>query len=384
MAAKKIPDDVCLVQLQEKWMSLFKSRFDFFLNLTERENTYTESVLEVAVSQLSDMFNKYNGLKDIHFNKEILLDDNGQYAQRMAELLFYYQLLRMGFSEIKSENTGPDFFCQKNGRKYCFEVVTPTPSKKIIDLINKNELTNDEWRLVFKERLLAVTSSINRKIQDYETFKQKGIITGEEKYLIVVNDSLLLPYNKPWYGILNEPCIAESTLPIVVDATLGAGTIDFDLERYNATDNLDTKKSRKLTIKGNLSVSINQGPTISEDDSYLYLDLNNIIRTRGDTDNINVNIIESGTVSGFYQITLREDFFFFHVIPAMSTFLPKSALISNVTDASSFKKDISYRYFYSKNEDLVQPTISPTVLIGQNLDDFNNQLIYKNIYKRLE
>ncbi|MFV8988258.1 hypothetical protein [Serratia fonticola] len=386
MAVNTTTKKECLAELQKKWMHIFNMRFNYFLNLSEKENNYTKSIFDASIVTLSNLYNSFSNLKDPLFDNEILLDSNGQYEQRMAEVLFYYQLRRMGFKDIKSNASGPDFYCEKNGEKYCFEVVTPTPSKMVIDLINKENVDQDERSTIFKERMLSVTSAINRKVDDYHKFKSSNIITGNEKYIVVVNDSLLLPYNKPWYGMMNNLCIADSSLPIVVDATLGAGMVDFDLERYSTIDTIDKmsiEPSKKMIVKSNFSVSINnQEPSIAED-GFLYINIKNRIRTRNDTNDIEVKIIESSGVSGFYQITLREDFFFLNVIPAAKNLSPISALISRKSDEEILKKAIFHRDFYSESADPIQPSISPALIIGMDSDEFNNRSIYNSIYSKL-
>ena len=71
----------------------------------------------------------------------------------------------MGFSDIKSKDAGPDFVAEKNGETFCFEVVTPTPRDSIRELIERGELTSEERDLVFRERLLSVTSAIKNKLK---------------------------------------------------------------------------------------------------------------------------------------------------------------------------------------------------------------------------
>jgi hypothetical protein len=387
MAVNTLTEKECLAELQKKWKHIFNMRFNYFLNLSEKENSYTNLIFDASVDTLSNLYGAFSRLKDPHFDNEILLNDNGQYEQRMAEVLFYYQLRRMGFKDINSDAYGPDFHCEKNGEKYCFEVVTPTPNKMVIDLINKEYVDQFERNIIFKERMLSVTSAINRKVDDYHKFKNSDIITGNEKYIIVVNDSLLLPYNKPWYGMMNNLCIADSSLPIVVDATLGAGIVDFDLERYSTIDainDMSIEPSKKMIVKSNFSISINnQEPSYAED-GFLYINIKNRIRTRNNTNDIDVKIIESSGVSGFYQITLREDFFFLNVIPAAKNFSPISALVSRKSDEETLRKAIFHRDFYSESVDPIQPSISPALTVGMNIDEFNNRTIYNSIYSKLE
>ncbi|ESR69189.1 hypothetical protein T266_22495 [Pseudomonas aeruginosa VRFPA05] len=183
--------------------------------------------MNCMIQGLKSLFLNFSDLKDTQFNKQVMLDDVGIYSQRMAEMLFYYRLLGMGFEDIKSKDAGPDFVARKNGETFCFEVVTPTPQDHIRNLIKQRKLEPEDRDTVFRERLLSVTSAIKDKLKKFEDHKAAGHVPEAAHYIIVVNDSLLLPYDQPWYGVLGELCFGDSTLPIAVDATLGSGDIDF-------------------------------------------------------------------------------------------------------------------------------------------------------------
>ncbi|WP_429054958.1 hypothetical protein [Aeromonas veronii] len=383
MAKKRISDEECLSFLKLKWSQTLKQRFKYFFELQDDEVYYTNEIFDAALTMLERIYNRYGKLKDPHFNSEIASGDRGKYEQRLAEMLFYYQLLRTGFHEIGSNPYGPDFFCKKDGNYFCFEVVTPTPSEKLESLINKkNSLTQEERDFLFRDKLLCVTSAIDRKLSDYQRYKTEGVITGDEKYIIVINDTLLLPHDSPWYGVVNHLCYADSTLPIVVDATLGTGNISFDLDLYsnNSSDNIDNSEYSKIIVPGSLSVSINNAPAIQASDSVLFLDVSNSIKTRNGSNNINLNIADIKDVAGYYQITLREDLFMYVVLPPFKSILPTSSLVSKLSDAELLKRTIPYRYFYSSQSDLVQPTMSPSLMLGLDLDAFNNITFYNMVH----
>ncbi|WP_156124019.1 hypothetical protein [Enterobacter sp. Bisph1] len=377
--------DMILERLKEKWKQNFESRFEFFLNLTGEERKFTKDIYEAFLISLEQIYKDFIPYKDKHFDIEILSKESEKYDQRIAEVLFNFHLRRTGFVDIKSKNEGPDFFATKNGHKFCFEVVTPTPNQEIKKLINKKELNDSERILLYKERLLTVTSSISRKLEDLERFKEKGIVNEDENYIIVINDSLLLPYDAPWYGVINNVCISDSTLPISVDATMGRSEIDFDMELYNENYENTTSKSniklKKMVVKNNISVTFNN-QTSTGSDSFLYINVKEMIPTRKASNTIIVDISESTNAAGFYQITLREDIFFLLVFEHMRTNLPKSALISRTQEKYILRKNIPYYVFYNIHEDKVQPDISPAYILGKDLDHFNNQSIYNNLYSK--
>ncbi|MCF5759516.1 hypothetical protein K3H45_06355 [Aeromonas veronii] len=385
MAKKKISDEECLSFLRSKWRLVLEQRFKYFLELNDDEVSYTNEILDAALITLEDVYNRYGKLKDPHFNFEIVSGDRGKYEQRLAEMLFYYQLLITGFQEICSNANGPDFFCKKGDYLFCFEVVTPTPSEKLEHLINKKgTLTQEERDFLFRDRLLCVTSAIERKLSDYQRYKCEGIITGEEKYIIVVNDTLLLPHDSPWYGVINHLCYADSTLPIVVDATLGTGEIKFDLDLYtnNKRGDIVSSEYSKVIVPGNISISINNGPAIQASDSVLFFDVSDSIKTRSGKSSVYLKVADIKGVSGYYQITLREDLFMYLVLPLYKSVRPISALISKSSEVEPLKKTISYRYFYSSEVDFVQPDMSPSFMFGLDLDEYNNINFYNMVHSR--
>ena len=69
--------------------------------------------------------------------------------------------------------------------EFCFEIVTPTPKQAIRDLINKPEWNIGERDLVFKERLLSVTSCIDGKLKGLIRHK-KNFKGNDVKYIIVI------------------------------------------------------------------------------------------------------------------------------------------------------------------------------------------------------
>lgn len=99
----------------------------------------------------------------------------------------------------------------------------------------------------------------SKQIEKFEAHKSAGHVPEGAYYIIVINDSLLLPYEQPWYGALAELCFGDSTLPIVVDATLGSGEIDFTDILGEALSKNDSDQYQNLVMRSNFGVSINGG-----------------------------------------------------------------------------------------------------------------------------
>ncbi|WP_220272426.1 hypothetical protein [Ectopseudomonas mendocina] len=340
-----------------------------------------ELIMDCMIKGLESLFLRFSDLKDTQFNTQVMLPDVGVYSQRMAEMLFYYRLLGMGFGDIKSKDAGPDFVAKKNGETFCFEVITPTPQDSIRELIGQGKLAPEERDLVFRERLLSVTSAIKEKLERFEAHKSAGHIPEGAHYIIVINDSLLLPYDQPWHGVLAELCFGESTLPIAVDATLGSGDIDFTDILGEAPSEDDGDEFQNLVMRSNFGVSINGGEPVTPEDSLLRVRIRKKIPTRNSTDTVVVDIAESVGVAGIYQTTLREDLMFYHSFKSGQTMMPASALISSVKNKQLVRNSIFFTSTYAKDEDLVQPLMSPARVFGLEPHGFNNQAVYDVFFK---
>ncbi|MDR6236460.1 hypothetical protein [Pseudomonas oryzihabitans] len=378
---KNRTNDSCIEHLQTKWRNILTKRFIYFFNKSPESAQRMELIINCMVKGLESLFLRFSDLKDTQFNTQVMLSDVDVYSQRMAEMLFYYQLLGMGFSDIRSKDAGPDFVAKKNDEIFCFEVTTPTPKDAIRELIGQAKLAPKERDLVFRERLLSVTSAIKGKLESFENHKSAGHVPKGAHYIIVINDSLLLPYDQPWYGVLAELCFGDSTLPITVDATLGSGSIDFADILAEAPSESDGDEFKSLVMKSNFGISINGGEPITPEDSLLRIKIRKKIPTRNNTDTVLVDIVESMGVAGIYQITLREDLFFYHSFKSSKSVKPASALISSVKNKQLVRNSIHFKSAYSKDENLVQPPMPPARMLDREPHDFNNQVAYDMFFK---
>ncbi|EKN3724293.1 TPA: hypothetical protein ACPZRY_001769 [Yersinia enterocolitica] len=378
---KNRTNDLCIDYLQTKWRDILTTRFAYIFDKSPQSGQRMEQIIDCMIKGLESLFLNFSNLKDTQFNTQVMLPDIGVYSQRIAEMLFYYRLLGMGFGDIKSKDAGPDFVAEKNGETFCFEVVTPTPQDSIRELIGRSKLAPEERDLVFRERLLSVTSAIKDKLERFEAHKSAGHVPEGAHYIIVVNDSLLLPYDQPWYGVLAELCFGDSTLPIAVDATLGSGDIDFTDILDEALSKDDSDEFQNLVMRSNFGVSINGGEPVTPEDSLLRVKIRKEIPSRKNTGTVLVDIVESVGVAGIYQITLREDLMFYHSFKFGRTVMPASALISSVKNKRLVRNSIFFTSTYAKDEDLVQPIMSPARMFGFEPHDFNSEDVYNTFFK---
>ena len=378
---KNRTNDLCIAYLQTKWRDILTKRFAYFFDKSPQSGQRMEQIIDCMIKGLESLFLNFSNLKDTQFNTQVMLPDIGVYSQRIAEMLFYYRLLGMGFGDIKSKDAGPDFVAEKNGETFCFEVVTPTPQDSIRELIEQSKLTPEKRDLVFRERLLSVTSAIKDKLKKFEAHKSAGHVPEGAHYIIVINDSLLLPYDQPWYGVQAELCFGDSTLPIAVDATLGSGEIDFTDILGEALSKNDSDQFQNLVMRSNFGVSINGGEPVTPEDSLLRVKIRKEIPSRKNTGTVLVDIAESVGVAGIYQITLREDLMFYHSFEFGRSAMPASALISSVKNKQLVRNSIFFTSTYAKDEDLVQPVMSPARLFGFEPHDFNSEAVYNTFFK---
>ncbi|ENJ9209605.1 hypothetical protein AB2U99_002929 [Klebsiella oxytoca] len=378
---KNRTNDLCIAYLQTKWRDILTKRFAYFFDKSPQSGQRMEQIIDCMIKGLESLFLNFSNLKDTQFNTQVMLPDIGVYSQRIAEMLFYYRLLGMGFGDIKSKDAGPDFVAEKNGETFCFEVVTPTPQDSIRELIDQSKLTPEKRDLVFRERLLSVTSAIKDKLKKFEAHKSAGHVPEGAHYIIVINDSLLLPYDQPWYGVQAELCFGDSTLPIAVDATLGSGEIDFTDILGEALSKNDSDQFQNLVMRSNFGVSINGGEPVTPEDSLLRVKIRKEIPSRKNTGTVLVDIAESVGVAGIYQITLREDLMFYHSFEFGRSAMPASALISSVKNKQLVRNSIFFTSTYAKDEDLVQPVMSPARLFGFEPHDFNSEAVYNTFFK---
>lgn len=378
---KNKTNDACIEYLQSKWREILTKRFDFFFRKSPESGQRMELIMSCMIQGLKSLFLDFSEFKDTQFNNQVMRDDVGIYSQRMAEMLFYNQLLKMGFKDIKSKDAGPDFVARKNGEIFCFEVVTPTPQDHIRNLIRQRKLDPEDQDTVFRERLLSVTSAIKDKLKKFEDHKAKGHVPETAHYIIVVNDSLLLPYDQPWYGVLGELCFGGSTLPIAVDATLGSWEVDFSDLLGEETSREDDVELQSLVMRSSFRIAVNGGEAKTPEDFLLRVKIRKKIPTRKSTDTVAVDIAESMGVTGVYQITLREDLMFFYSFNSNGNIMPYSALISSVKNEQLVRDAIYSNSKYTKYDALVQPYMSPARLLGYDPDEYNNLAVYNSFFK---
>ncbi|MBI6666613.1 hypothetical protein B1F73_21710 [Pseudomonas syringae] len=383
---KRISDEDCELHLRDKWRAILSLRLAALIQTHEK---VTLHLIEEAIDRLASIYRLFGEHKDPHFNKEIM-SNSASYDQRMSEILFYYHLRRGGFTDLESNKKGPDFFCKKNNREYYFEVVTPTPNPNHLDWIQDGIKSSENAPQMYVERRRHIAKTIGRKVNDYLEYIEDGTIPSDATYVIVMNDTFLHPYNEPWFGAnLSQPlAYGHAAVPVIANVTLGAMDIRFNelngtyLHREEGA--IYTKESKYISSSG-ISINGNRGnqPDIT------------IMRgsetPKSIEKTLDIALLDTQKVSGFYQLTLREDLVFLDRVSAhigQNISNPSSALAVRKENSENIIEDIPHFYLY--RDDLPFTSVSdPFLILGLRGSDMfskglksNLDFIHENLYKK--
>lgn len=375
---KHIKDEDCESHLRNKWREILCSRLSTLIQSHEKT---THHLIEETIERLASIYRLFGNHKDPHFNKEIM-GDTSNYNQRMSEILFYYHLLRSGFTNLKSNKEGPDFYCKsKNGRDYYFEVVTPTPNPNHLEWIQRDIRENEDAQQMFTERRRHIALTLRRKTNDYREYIENGIIPSNATYIIVMNDTFLHPYNEPWFGAnLSQPlAYGQAVVPVIANVTLGAMDLRFnDLDGiylHREAGAIYTKESKYISPG---AISIN-GDSGNQPDVTL---MRGNKTPAHDGKEYDIALLDIETVSGYYQLTLREDLVFLDRLAAHigrnCNFNPSSALAVRKNDSERIIDDIPHTYLY--RDDLPFSSVSdPFSGFGLKGSDMFNKGLKSNL-----
>lgn len=373
---KQIKDEDCEIHLRAKWREILHSRLSTIIQSHEKA---TFHLIEETIERLASIYRLFGNHKDPHFNKEIM-GDTATYNQRMSEILFYYHLLRSGFTDLKSNKKGPDFSCRKNGKDYYFEVVTPTPSSDQLEWIQRDIRNNADAQQMFTDRRRHIALTIGRKTKDYRKYINNETIPSNATYIIVMNDTFLHPYNEPWFGVnLSQPLAhGQAAVPVITNVTLGAMDLRFnDLNGtylHQEEGAIYSKESKYISISGiRINGNLGNHPDITL--------MRGNKTPMHDEKEYDIALLDTETVSGYYQLTLREDLVFLDRLAAhigQNISNPSSALAVRKNDSEDIVKDIPHVYLY--RDDLPFTSVSdPFLSFGLKASDIFSKGLKSNL-----
>jgi len=360
--AKRVTDEECEAYLKEKWLDVLSRRMRFFCS--GKHETVVALLIEEAVERLASIYQAFRPFKDKHFNKQIMQSGHS-YEQRMSEILFYYHLLRSGFTEISSASEGPDFFAKKEGKSYCFEVVTPTPDPEHFEWVCQGRNSSADPAKMYNHRCLRIASAINRKKEDYLRYLEKGLITGNEYYIIVMNDTLMHPYDEPWFGVnISQPlAIGLAATPALINVTHGAVDLRFNTDQpFYLHNNLGVEHYKESEYISDSGLKINGVKPIEPSITLL----RRKFAHSPSGGKVDVAVLEDSHINGYYQITLREDLVLMDRISAnigQGNATAPSALAVKVNDAPVLSTNIPHISLYHDRIPFTQ-VMDPFILFG--------------------
>jgi type I restriction enzyme S subunit len=201
-----------------------------------------------VVEFLTDTYRRYcdEKLADKEFSKQLAGGNPAVYKQRLAEMLFADALWSDGFS-LSSSDRGPDFLVEKNGEKVWMELITPQPEGIPSEYLAFP--SEGVWDFPHKEILLRWTSAIDEKLckllgaRDGKKrgYLADGIVKEDERYIVVVNDVMLVRWPDQMNGI--------SQFPFPVEALMAVGPYEMKFDPGDSRKMISAGHQRRLTVE---------------------------------------------------------------------------------------------------------------------------------------
>lgn len=145
---------------------------------------------------LVDRFHEL-GLADKHFDTELMSGDDDKFWQRIWEAILGCHFTDVGY-EVSSQDEGPDFLIEKEGRRIWVEAICPRPkgipqsfsAPKSADGPSVTSVPTDalllNWTAALKEKMEKLEGAGTKA-----GYRQNGIVEENEPYVIAVNSGRL-------------------------------------------------------------------------------------------------------------------------------------------------------------------------------------------------
>jgi hypothetical protein len=218
--------------LKERWRAVLMQRYTNGKSVEGWNAVFDDCVatLESIYTDFTRKDDEGKSVSDPDFEGRLRRATGRQYEQRLGEMLFFDRLRREGFDLTTTNGEGPDFRATKNGTTVWFEVVTPDGGKNgtlmehnanvLARLFPEVDSTLDYlWGVLFR-----ATNAIQTKQKKFAKDIKKGIVGPNDACVIVMNDSLLCPFDLPMFGVIHgaeKP--VDGLLPLIVHAVMAKG-----------------------------------------------------------------------------------------------------------------------------------------------------------------
>ena len=156
---------------------------------------------EPTRSYILDLWNCFNkqGLARGNFVADLISGEDSKLFQRLWEMFLASHLMEQGF-DIQSNDPGPDFSFEIDGREVWIEATAPEP------------ICPSENMPPHEQILLRWTNALSVKKEQFLEYRRKGIVQNNAICVIAINGHLLR--DGRGLGISQLPWAVEAVFPI--------------------------------------------------------------------------------------------------------------------------------------------------------------------------
>jgi type I restriction enzyme S subunit len=172
--------------------------------------------LHPFVQQVEQFWNAFEPYADPGFAQAFCTNDSSTFQQRYWELFLGATFLRQGLSLRRNTGEGPDFSFAMPGCIVWVEAISPTPG------IGSNQIPVNPPQALgtplvthpvpAEEILLRHTTAIEKKVQQYRSYREDEIVTATDPFIIAIDSSQLGDFG--FDGISGYPATLEAVYPI--------------------------------------------------------------------------------------------------------------------------------------------------------------------------
>ena len=146
----------------------------------------------------------HEGLAKGNFVSDLISKNDSKLFQRLWEMVLALHLIEQGF-KIQSNESGPDFSFEIDGKKVWVEAIAPEPCDAI-----KERRNRQGGPVPYEQILLRWTSALASKRQRFLEYRDKGIVRSGDVCIIAINGHML----EERRGISMLPYAVETAFPI--------------------------------------------------------------------------------------------------------------------------------------------------------------------------
>ena len=153
-----------------------------------------------------DTWERFNqqGLAKGNFVSDLISGEDSKLFQRLWEMVLARHMIEQGF-ELQSNDPGPDFSFDLDGKKVWIEATAPEPIGLPEKWLKDEGVNRDE------QILLRWTNALSVKKKKFSEYRDKGIVQNNDVCVIAITGHLL---GDELRGISQLPWVVEAVFPI--------------------------------------------------------------------------------------------------------------------------------------------------------------------------